>query len=54
MIIIQPEDWSMGVIFYVDHDVEGPRAPKAQLDTVLNKPVAQAGQTLYPLEFTYI
>ena len=29
----------MGVMFDVDHDFEGPRAPKAHLDAVLSKPV---------------
>ena len=43
----------MGVIFDVDHDFEGPRAPKAHLDTVMNKPVIPPGPPPYnvqPLE----
>ena len=38
---------SGGVVFDVDHDFEGPRAPKAHLDTVLTKPVTPPGQALY-------
>ena len=34
MIIIQPKTSFLGVVFDVDHDFEGPRAPKAYLDTV--------------------
>ena len=34
MIISQPKKSFLGVVFYVDHDFEGPRAPKAHLDTV--------------------
>ena len=33
MIIIQPKKMFLGVVFDVDHDFEGPRAPKAHLDT---------------------
>ena len=36
----------LGVIFDEGHDFEGPRAPKAHLDTVLTKPVAPPGQAL--------
>jgi hypothetical protein len=36
----------MGVIFDEDHDFEGPRAPKAHLDTVLTKRVTPPGQAL--------
>ena len=35
-----------GVVFDVDHDFEGPRGPKAHLDTGLAKPVTPPG---YPL-----
>ena len=34
VIIIQPKTLFLGVVFDVDHDFEGPRAPKAHLDTV--------------------
>ena len=34
MIISQPKIPFLGVVFDVDHDFEGPRAPKAHLDTV--------------------
>ena len=34
MIISQPKTSFLGVVFDVDHDFEGPRAPKAHLDTV--------------------
>ena len=34
VIISQPKTSSLGVVFDVDHDFEGPRAPKAHLDTV--------------------
>ena len=37
----------MGVVFDVDHDFEGPRAPKAHLDTVKYKPVTSPGTPLY-------
>ena len=40
VIISQPKTSFLGVVFDVDHDFEGPRAPKAHPDTVLNKPVA--------------
>ncbi len=30
---------SEGRVFDVDHDFDGPRAPKDHVDTVLNKPV---------------
>ena len=41
-MIIQTKNPFPGVIFDEDqdHDFEGPRAPKAHLDTVLTKPVA--------------
>ena len=35
MIIIQPVFRFLGVIFDGDHDFEGPRSPRAHLDTVL-------------------
>ena len=34
MIISQPKTSFLGVVFDGDHDFEGPRAPKARLDTV--------------------
>ena len=34
MIISQPKTSSLGVVFDVDHDSEGPRGPKAHLGTV--------------------
>ena len=34
MIISQPKTSFLAVVFDVDHDFEGPRAPKAHLDTV--------------------
>ena len=34
VIISQPKTSFLGVVFDVDHDFEGPRAPKAHLDTV--------------------
>ena len=34
MIISEPKTSFLGVVFDVDHDFEGPRAPKAHLDTV--------------------
>ena len=37
VIFIQPEIPFLGVIFDEDHDFEGPRAPRAHLDTVLTK-----------------
>ena len=37
----------MGVIFDVDHDFKGPRAPKAHLDTVLTKTVTPPAQAPY-------
>ena len=40
VIISQLKKMFLGVVFDVDHDFEGPRAPKAYPDTVLNKPVA--------------
>ena len=46
MIIIKPKTSFLGVVFDMDHDFEGPRAPKAHLDTVLDKPVTPPG-TLY-------
>ena len=39
MIISQQKTSFLGVVFDVDHDCEGPRAPKAHLDTVKYKPV---------------
>ena len=39
----------LGVVFDVDHDFEGPRAPKAHLDTVLTKTVTPPAQALYAL-----
>ena len=47
MIISQPKTSFLGVIFDVDHDFEGRRAPKAHLDTVMTKPVTSPGQALY-------
>ena len=47
MIIIQPKTSFLGVVFDVDHDFEGPRAPKAHLDIVKYKPVTSPGQALY-------
>ena len=35
VIISQPKNSFMGVIFDVDHDFEGPRSPRAHLGTVL-------------------
>ena len=35
VIISQPILRFLGVVFDVDHDSEGPRAPKAHLDTVM-------------------
>ena len=35
VIISQPIFGFLGVVFDVDHDFEGPRSPKAHLDTVL-------------------
>ena len=35
------------MIFDEDHDFEGPRAPKAHLDTVLTKPVVPPEHPLY-------
>ena len=40
VIISQTKTLFLGVVFDVDHDFEGFRAPKAHLDTVLNKTVA--------------
>ena len=37
----------LGVSFDEDHDFEGPRSPKAHLDTVLTKPVTPPGHPLY-------
>ena len=34
VIISQPKTSFLGVVFDVDHDSEGPRAPKAHLNTV--------------------
>ena len=34
VIISQPKIPFLGVVFDVDHDFEGPRAPRAHLDTV--------------------
>ena len=39
----QPKIPFLGVVFDVDHDFEGPRAPKAHLDTVKYKPVTSPG-----------
>ena len=35
VIISQPNTSFLGMIFDVDHDFEGPRSPRAHLDTVL-------------------
>ena len=35
------------MVFDVSHDFEGPRAPKAHLDTVLDKPVTPPGHPPY-------
>ena len=35
------------MVFDVDHDFEGPRAPKAHLDTVKYKPVTSPGHPPY-------
>ena len=40
VIISKPKTSFLGAVFDVDHDFEGPSAPKAHSDTVLNKPVA--------------
>ena len=37
VIISQPIFRFLGVVFDVDHDFEGPRAPKAHLDTAKEK-----------------
>ena len=37
MILSQPKNPFLGVVFDVDHDFEGPRAPKAHLDTAKEK-----------------
>ena len=47
VIISQPKTSFLGVVFDVDHDFEGPRAPKAHLDTVLDKPVTPPGPPPY-------
>ena len=47
MIISQKKTSFLGVVFDVDHDFEGLRAPKAHLDTVKYKPVASPGTPLY-------
>jgi hypothetical protein len=48
LIIIQPENPDYGGDFRRGSRVfDGPRAPKAHLDTVLTKPVAPPGQALY-------
>ena len=48
MIISHPKTSFLGVVFDVDHDsFEGPRGPKANLDTVLTKPVTPPGHPLY-------
>ena len=39
MIISHPKTSFLGVVSDGDHDFEGPRGPKAHLDTVLTKPV---------------
>ena len=47
MINSQPKIPFLGVVFDVDHDFEGLRAPKAHLATVLTNPVTSPGQALY-------
>ena len=37
VILSQPKKSVVGVVFDVDHDFEGPRAPKAHLDTAKEK-----------------
>ena len=49
-IIRKPIFRFLGVIFDGDHDFEGPRSPKAHLDTVLTKPVTPPGHPLYARE----
>ena len=50
MIISQPKTSFLGVVFDVDHDFEGPRAPRAHLDTVLTKSVTPPGHPPYARE----
>ena len=45
MIISQPKTSFLGVVFNVDRDFEGPRAPKAHLDTVNTNLSHQPRQT---------
>ena len=49
VILSQPFFRFLGVSFdeVEDHDFEGPRSPKAHLDTVLTKPVTPPGHPLY-------
>ena len=43
----QPKTSFLGSVFDVDHDFEGPRAPKAHLDTVKYKPIESPAPPLY-------
>ena len=45
-MISQPIFRFLVAVFDVDHDFEGPRGPKAHLDTVLAKPVTPPGHPL--------
>ena len=53
VIISQPILRFLGVIFDRDHDFEGPRSPKAHLDTVLSKPVTPLGHPPYYIALKY-
>ena len=46
VIISQPKTSFLGVVFDGDHGFEGPRAPKAHLDTVKYEPVESPAQAL--------
>ena len=48
MIISQPKPSFLGVVFDVDHNFEGPRAPKARLDTAKEK---LCSKKTHPLTF---
>ena len=48
VIISQPKTWSLGVVFDVDHDFEGPTAPKAHLDTVNGNESHHLGRPFRP------
>ena len=45
-MIIQPKTSFLRVVFDGAHDFEGPRAPKAHLDTVKYKPVTSPPLTI--------